>query len=240
MKGHARFNQPIWVIVAAVVLVALVAFSLEYSMDHGTTSMPMTTTPVIPPTPAPAATSVSIPTIPETVAVALDSKTTALLILDITSSICTRSKSCLASVPAIASLLKKARGARVLVVYSHGRTVPSTILPEVAPEPGDPIVVAPADKFFNTNLDDILKQRGIKTVVIVGTSANGAVLYTAFGANVRGYIVVVAEDGMSTDDAFAQLLTSYQLLHEPGFSNPANNPLAGGVTLSRTDLITFR
>ncbi|MCL4486600.1 MAG: cysteine hydrolase [Chloroflexi bacterium] len=185
--------------------------------------------------------SVSIPTIPAPVAVTLDPKTTAFLILDITSVICTPRKSCVASLPAISSLLKKARDAGVMVVYSDTPTAGSTILPQVAPQPNDPKVTGRADKFFETNLDDILKSKGIKTTVMVGSASNGAVLYTAFGANLRGYTVVAAEDGMSTDDPFAQLLTRYQLLNQPGFNNPENKPLqATRVTLSRTDLITFK
>ncbi len=34
------------------------------------------------------------------------------------------------------------------------------------------------DKFLHTDLEKILKDKGIKTVIAVGTSANGAVLYT--------------------------------------------------------------
>jgi hypothetical protein len=69
------------------------------------------------------------------------------------------------------------------------------------------------------------------------------VLYTAFGANLRGHTVVVAEDGMTTDDAFAHFLTRYQLLNQPGFANATNAAPQEGkiaVTLSRTDLITFK
>jgi len=116
----------------------------------------------------------------------------------------------------------------------------STILAEVAPRPTEPKVTGRADKFYGTPLDDILKSKGIKTLVIVGTAANGAVLYTAFGANVRGYTVVVATDGISADP-FPMFLTQYQLLNQPGFANPENTPLAENkVTLSRSDLITFR
>ncbi len=199
-----------------------------------------------PPTSAPAPTAtpvVAIPTIPASAAVTLDVKTTAFLVLDVTSVICTPRKSCVASLPALAALLKKARDAKVPVVYSDTPTAGSTILAEVAQQPDDPKVTGRADKFFGTNLDDLLKQKGIKTVVIVGSASNGAVLYTSFGANLRGYNVVVAEDGMSTDDAFAQFLTRYQLLNQPGFANATNTPPQEGriaVTLSRTDLITFK
>ncbi|MBI3731194.1 MAG: cysteine hydrolase [Burkholderiales bacterium] len=202
----------------------------------------VTAVPAATATAAPTATS-AVPTIPASVAVTLDVKTTALLILDITSVVCTPRKTCVASLPALTAFLKKARDAKVPVVYSDTATAGSTILPEVAQLPDEPKVTARADKFFGTTLDDILKAKGVKTAVIVGSASNGAVLYTSFGANLRGYTVVVAEDGISTDDVFAQFLTRYQLLNQPGFTNAQNTPPQEGrvaVTLSRTDLIAFK
>ncbi len=185
------------------------------------------------------AVTVTLPTIPPPLAVQVDPKTTALLILDVTNFICSPRPNCVATVPADAALLKKARDAGALVVYSD-TSATSTILPDVAPGPNDPRVTGRADKFFNTTLDDTLKGKGVKTVVIVGYVGNGAVLYTAFGANVRGYTVVVPVDGTGADDPFVSLMTYYQLLNEPGFANPANQALIESrVALSRSDLLTF-
>jgi nicotinamidase-related amidase len=183
---------------------------------------------------------VAIPTLPPPVPVVVDGKTTAYLVLDVTSVICAPQPACQATLPAAASLLAKARQANAPVIYSETPTPGSTILAEVAPRPAEPKVTGRADKFYGTPLDDILKSKGAKTLVIVGTAANGAVLYTAFGANVRGYTVVVATDGISAAP-FPMLLAQYQLLNQPGFANPDNAPLAESkVTLSRSDLITFR
>ena len=112
---------------------------------------------------------------------------------------------------------------------------------EVVKLPDEPSVTSSSDKFFQTDLDGILKNAGVDTVIIVGTAANGAVLYTTFGATARGYTVVVAEDGISSTADFATFLTRWQVLNQPGFNNPENRPLEKGrVTLSRTDLITFK
>jgi nicotinamidase-related amidase len=183
-----------------------------------------------------------IPAIPDPVAVELEAATTAYLVLDINEAVCAPRPACVASVPAIASLLERARTAGAFIVYS-GTTSPTgmNILPEVAPREGDPMVASRADKFYATDLHEILQSRGIRTAVIVGTTANGAPLYTTFGATVRGYTVVVAEDAISEDDPFAVLVARWQLLNQPGVNNPTNTPLAEGrATLSRTDLITFR
>jgi nicotinamidase-related amidase len=189
----------------------------------------------------PAAVAQGLPTIPAPVAVTLDPATTAYLVLDVNTAVCAPRPGCVATVPAVAAFLDRARQANVFVVYSNTTAPGATILPEVAPRPDDPMVTTSADKFFNTQLDDILRNRGIRTAVIVGTAANGAVLYTSFGASTRGYTVVVAEDGVSAPDDFAVLLTRYQVLNQPGFGNPGNEPLRErAVTLSRTDLIAFQ
>jgi len=195
------------------------------------------------PTPSPAPSGAAVPKIPDAVAVTVEAPTTALLVLDITTVICTPRPACVASVPKIQALLKKARDAKAFVVYSQTATAGTQVLPEVAPVAGEPQVAGRADKFFSTNLDDLLKSKGIKTAVIVGSAAHGAVLYTSFGANERGYTVVVAEDGMSVGDTetFGLTVAKWQLLNQPGFANPENKPLdPQHVTISRSDLVTFK
>jgi nicotinamidase-related amidase len=190
----------------------------------------------------PASASTAPAGIPAPVAVNVDPKTTALLVLDITSVVCTPRPQCVGSVPKIANLLKSARDAKALVVYSDTPTAGSTILADVAPQTGEAKVTGRADKFFGTDLEKILKDKGVQTVVVVGSAAHGAVLYTTFGANARGFTAVVAEDGLSVGpgEELGLTLARWQLLRQPGFSNPDNKPLEKGrVTLSRSDLIGF-
>ncbi len=185
----------------------------------------------------------TIPAIPAAVPVTLDHQTTTLLVLDFNTAVCQPNPACTAMMPAIAAFADKARAAGVPVVYSttvNPAGNPPT-LAAVAPKAGEPLVAARADKFIDSNLEDLLKERKAQTLVIVGTAANGAVLYTAFHANVRGFTVVVAEDGIVSAAPVATTLTRYQLLNQPGFANTANKPLAPRmVTLSRTNLITWR
>ena len=200
-----------------------------------------TTAPATPaPTAAPTPTS-PIPKIPDPVAVEVPVKGSALLVLDITSVICPPRPTCVTSVPKIAALVKKARDAKIPVIYSQTPTAGSTYIADIAPQAGDATVSGRADKFFGTNLEQILKDKGIDTAVVVGSAANGAVLYTTFGLNLRSITVVVAQDGISGDPEFTETLTRWQLLNEPGFANTANAPLAKGqVTLSTTDKISFK
>ena len=182
-----------------------------------------------------------VPPGPDPVAVTLDPATTALVVLDVTEQTCSPQPSCVQGmVPRIAALLGRARTAGVYDVYS----VPpsgSPVLPEVAPAPSDPSFVGQAqDRFYNSNLDDLLRARGITTLILVGWRENGSVLYTAVGAGLRGYTVVVPEDGTSAAQDYDIAIGRYQMLTQLN-ANPTNEPLRpNAVTISRTDLIAFQ
>ncbi len=87
------------------------------------------------------------------------------------------------------------------------------------------------DKFRGTDLEKILKEKNVKTVVVMGTTAHGAVLYTASGAALRGIKVIVPVDGMSADSLYPEQYTAWNLVNAPRISIQ--------VTLSRTDMIKF-
>lgn len=201
----------------------------------------ITVSSVLAQTPALAQTPTADPlAIPDPVAVALDPGTTAFLAIDLLQSNCAPSPSCVAALPAVATGLSAARAANSLVVYSVHPGSDNEILPDVAPMPDDPIFVAlPGDKFFNSNLDDILKQAGVTTLVITGTSSNSGVLYTAAAANRRGYTVVVVEDGIAGASDLGTSVALWQLLHGPG-GNTQNLPLLPrAVTITRSDLLSY-
>ncbi len=175
---------------------------------------------------------VKAPPPPKAEAVELAAKTTALLILDIeqrTTNVRRRPRA-VASVPRIAALLAKARAAGMPVAFSLTRGgTPETILKEVAPREGEPIVKASVDKFHGTELEAFLKKKGVKTVVIAGTAAEGAVLHTATAAAVRGFDVVVPVDGMSSSEMYAEQYTAWHLVNAPGSRRRTR--------LTRTDMI---
>jgi nicotinamidase-related amidase len=185
--------------------------------------------------------NVQMPSIPDPVAVSVDASTTAFLALDFNVPICGANPVCVATLPAVSAGITAARAAGALVVYSTtGAGNPAAIVPDVMQSPSDPVVVSGADKFYNTDLDDILKQHGISTVIVTGTVTNGAVLFTAFSATTRGYTAVIAEDGVSSRSDFATEASEWQALNGPG-GNAQNMPLqAKATTLSRTDLISYK
>jgi len=175
---------------------------------------------------------VKAPPAPELKPVKADPKDTALLVLDILRQNCTPRPRCVASVPKIQGLVERARLAGVPVIYTvvSGQAV-TDVLPEVAPRAGEPSVASGPDKFMNTDLDKILKDKGIKTVIVTGTAAEGAVLNTAAGAALRGYKVIVPVDGMSSTTPYAEQYTAWHL---------TNSPRVGAQgTLTRIDMIAF-
>jgi nicotinamidase-related amidase len=186
--------------------------------------------------------TLQMPPLPEPVAVALDPATTALLIFDIVDPICTRQPNCTGKmVPAIASLLSRARKAGVTVAFGTRTPTMAKWLPEVLPAPGDIKIESQAqDRFFKTDLDNVLKAKGIATLILAGWKVSGSVTYTSVGATLRGYTVVVPVDASLDQTDYEIAIGQYQILHQHS-SNAANEPLkAGASTLSRTDMIAFK
>ena len=177
---------------------------------------------------------------PDPVAVVLNPATTALLIFDIVDPICTRQPNCTGRmVPAISSLLARARQAGVTVAFGTRAPTMSKWLPDVSPAPGD-IKIESQDRFYNTDLDQTLKAKGITTLILAGWKVSGSVTYTSVGATLRGYTVVVPVDASLDATGYEIAVGLYQILHQHS-ENAANEALKERAsTLSRTDLISFK
>jgi nicotinamidase-related amidase len=171
------------------------------------------------------------PAPPALQSVQVDPGTTALLVLDFVKQICTGPR-CTAALPRVAKLLQRARAGKMPVVYSYifGGTL-ADVLPAVAALPGEPAVQSGPDKFLGTDLQQILTQKGIKTVIVTGTAAQGAVLYTASHAALTGMKVIVPVDGMPAEVPYAEQFVVWNLANAPR--------LSANVTLTTTDRIAF-
>ncbi len=114
-------------------------------------------------------------------------KETALLVMDFTNQTCTKERRprCTASVPKVAKLVNDARAKGALIIYSIAGTgaTNADILKELTPAAGETILgpVGP-DKFIGSDLEKALKDKGIKTVIAMGTQAQTSVLHTAGAA----------------------------------------------------------
>ena len=178
--------------------------------------------------------NVKAPAALEVKPVTADPKTTALLLLDFQKPNCPNRPRCLASLPAAKKLLDEARTKNVLVVYTtSGMANADAIRQEVAPNGKEPFVrAASVDKFTGTELEKILKDKGIQTVIIGGTAAHGAVLYAGSEAAVKGFKVLVPVDLMSSEDLFYEQATAWLLAKGTGGIGPK-------VTLTRSTMIKF-
>lgn len=80
---------------------------------------------------------------------------------------------------------------RILVRGEYGHD----IVKELSPEPGEPVVDKPCKgAFYATDLDSILKNRGVKQLVVCGVTTEVCVNTTVREANDRGYDCLVLED----------------------------------------------
>jgi nicotinamidase-related amidase len=178
--------------------------------------------------------SVKAPPPPELKKVTFDRKTTALLLLDFNEQTCNQERRprCIASIPRVKKLLSAARQAGIPVAFTVGGGGKATdISKELAPGKDEPVVSSGLDKFVGTDLESFLKQHGVRTVVVAGVAANGAVLYTATTAAERGMKVVVPVDGISAEGLYPEQYTTWHLVNAPRIGT--------SVTLTTIDDVKF-
>ena len=179
---------------------------------------------------------VKLPPPPALKPVTLVAKETALLVMDFTVQTCTpeRRKRCADSVPKVKKFVEAAREHGALIIYSVAvpNSVATDVLKDLTPAAGEQVLppLGP-DKFINSDLEKTLKDKGIKTVVAMGTQAQTSVLHTGGEAALRGFKVIVPVDAMSSDDLFPEAYTAWHLSTAARISNQT--------TLTRLDMIGF-
>ena len=154
--------------------------------------------------------------------VQLDPQSTALLVLDLTRRCEDPRLPCHKLIPAAAEFTRKARDAGVFIAYTvikgqQGR--PEGALPETfGPRPQEPIFYTNSySKFQGTELHDTLQKHGIKTIVLTGSAANFACLYSATDAAQHfGYEVVIPADGVVSWTEYEHDYALFQLSVLPG------------------------
>ena len=125
------------------------------------------------------------------------------------------------TIPAIRNLLELARGSEMKVVFTqdtHSDGDPEweiwgehcregswgwQVVDELAPREDEATVRKPRyDAFYGTQLEHMLRQWRVDTLIICGTVANICVFYTAAGAAMRWFNVIVPKDCISSFNEF--------------------------------------
>lgn len=170
-----------------------------------------------------------IPEIPWAEGVEIPARKSAVLVVDMQNDFvhekgALRVPAAAATVEPIRALLAKARAAGATVIFTQDWHAPddpefrvwpphcvagtwgAEIVAELAPQQGEPMVHKTTyDPFYQTDLEEILRARGIEHLVIVGTVANICVLHAAGSAALRGLKLIIPKDCVSA-------LTEFDLL----------------------------
>ena len=117
-------------------------------------------------------------------------------------------------------------GTLMLCTLAHAQTDLEGTAALCSMAPGAAITLSP-----NNPRIKILKDKGVQTVIVVGTASNGAVLNTASHAALSGMNVIVPVDGISAIDAYAEQYVAWHFVNAPGVS--------AKTTLTKIDMIKF-
>ncbi len=145
----------------------------------------------------------------------------AIIIVDMLNDFVTGSLKCDRAqriIPPLMKLIKEARKNNVPVIYSNDAhikgidhelklwgdhaiagTEGAKVIPELEPEEGDYIVPKRRySGFYGTDLEMLLRELNVDTVILTGMHAHMCVRHTAADAYYRGYNIIVPTDGVDS------------------------------------------
>jgi nicotinamidase-related amidase len=136
---------------------------------------------------------------------------TALLVIDVQNGVVEGAHERDAVVANVGSLVEKARGEGVPVVWVQhsdaGLAKGSDgwqIVPELAPAEAEPLVEKNyGDSFEDTTLETVLSGLGVGRLLVVGAQTDMCIRSTLHGALVRGYDATLVSDAHTTEDLTA-------------------------------------
>jgi nicotinamidase-related amidase len=180
--------------------------------------------------------NVKTPPPPSIIPVTIDPAKTALFLLDFLRDVCTeeRRPRAAAVLPRLQAFLQEARAHGMVVVHTttrHGTGTGDDLADAIKPIKGERVYNAKFDKFHGNDLEQFLLERGVDTVIVTGTSANGCLIGTASGAVLRGFRAIVPIDGMPAATLYQEQFVAWQIANAPGFRDTA--------VLTRLDAISF-
>lgn len=139
---------------------------------------------------------------------ATDRDGTALLVVDVQVDVVAGAHDRDEVVGTIASLVDRARSAGtpvVWVLHENDELVPGTdgwqLVPELVPADGERIVHKKyGNSFESTELDDVLADLGVGSLLVTGAQTDACVISTLHGAVAAGYGAMLVSDAHTTED----------------------------------------
>jgi nicotinamidase-related amidase len=133
---------------------------------------------------------------------------TALIVIDVQNSVVEGTHQRDAVVANVGSLVEKARGEQVPVVWVQHNDQNLAkdsddwqLVPELSREQAEPLVhKSYADSFEETTLEDVLSGLEVGRLVVVGAQTDECIRSTLHGAIVRGYDATLVGDAHTTED----------------------------------------
>jgi nicotinamidase-related amidase len=128
---------------------------------------------------------------------------TALLVIDMQPALLAGAHGIEACLSRVAALADRARSAGVPVIYLRQRLDDEApdVHPTVAPRPGDTVLDKDsADSFLGTTLDDLLREKTVRRLVVTGYATEYCVDSTSRSALSHGYDLVLVADGHTTPE----------------------------------------
>jgi nicotinamidase-related amidase len=165
------------------------------------------------------------PNRPEAKPLALERKTTAVLVLDLNARCEDAKQICSKLMAPVGDFLEKTRAAGVPIIYTVSAAAKGTPLGEVAAplkrKESETVIYPDAfDKFVGGELQTWLRDKGAKTLIITGSSSNTAVLYTTTtAARIHRYNIVIPMDGINANTPYEQEYSIHQFTVLPSEAN---------------------
>lgn len=137
-----------------------------------------------------------------------DRDRSALLVIDVQAGVMAASVRSQEVVSAINQLVARARERDVPVVWVQhsSEDLPEgsevwQLVRELVPAPGEPVVHKRyGDSFEDTDLEEVLAERGVSRLVVTGAQTDACVRSTLHGGFTRGYDAVLVSDAHTTED----------------------------------------
>src|SRR6516164_7345191 len=179
------------------------------------------------------------PNRPEAKPVTLDSKNTAILVLELNARCDDPKQVCSKITAPLGDFLDKARAAGVPIIYTVSAAAKGKPIGELAAplkrKESEPVIYPDAfDKFVGGELQSFLKEKGAKTLIVTGSSTNAAVLYTATtAARMHRYNIVIPMDGVNASTRYEHEYSLHQFTVLPSEANKL-------FQFTHLSMITFR